>query len=38
MVGAVILSLIDAASQESVVGLAQRCVVALARASRDAAA
>ena len=37
MVGAVVLSSTDAASQEAVVGSAQRIVVARARAPRDAA-
>ena len=37
MVGAIVLSPTDAASQESVVGSAQRIVVARARDSRDAA-
>ena len=37
MVGAIVLSPTDAASQESVVGSAQRVVVARARAPRDVA-
>ena len=37
MVGALVLSPTDAASQEPVVGSAQRVVVARARAPRDAA-
>ena len=37
MVGAIVLSPTDAASQEPVVGSAQRVVVACARAPRDAA-
>ena len=37
MVGAIVLSPTDAASQEPVVGSAQRVVVARARAPRDAA-
>ena len=37
MVGAIVLSLTDAASKEAAVGSAQRVVVARARASRDAA-
>ena len=37
MVGAIVLSPIDAASQEAVVGSAQRVVVARARAPRDTA-
>ena len=37
MVGAIVHSPTDAASQEAVVGLAQRVVVARARAPRDAA-
>ena len=37
VVGAIVLSLTDAASQEVVVGSAQRVVVARARAPRDAA-
>ena len=37
MVGAIVLSPTDAASQEPVVSSAQRVVVALARAPRDAA-
>ena len=37
MVGAIVLSPTDAASQEPVVGSAQRVVVARARALRDAA-
>ena len=37
MVGAIMLSPTDAASQEPVVGSAQRVVVARARAPRDAA-
>ena len=37
MVGAIVLSPIDAASQEGVVGLAQRVVVARARTPRNAA-
>ena len=37
MVGAIVLSPTDAASQEAVVGSAQRVVVARARAPRDAA-
>ena len=37
MRGAIVLSPIDAASQEPVVGSAQRVVVARARAPRDAA-
>ena len=37
MVGAIVLSPIDAASQDPVVGSAQRVVVARARAPRDAA-
>ena len=37
MVGAIVLSLTDAASQEAVVGSAQRVVVRRARAPRDAA-
>ena len=36
MVGAIVLSPTDAASQEPVVGSAQRVVVARARALRDA--
>ena len=36
MVGAIVLSPTDAASQEPVVGSAQRFVVARARAPRDA--
>ena len=38
MVGAIVFSLTDAASQEAVVGSAQRAKVAGARAPRDAAA
>ena len=37
MVGAIVLSPIDAASQDPVVGSAQRVVMARARAPRDAA-
>ena len=37
MVGAIVISPTDAASQEAVVGTVQRVVVARARAPRDAA-